>query len=174
MAEDLKLRVRRGRFATAADPAPSVDGTVSASLTVSDAVGNSFSASTTVEIDPHAGETVRVSGASGTLGSASDSAVKFVVTDNLDDFTTGTLTLTDVSGTATVTTTAVPFTGTGTYTENLASWGDGTVSAALTVSDAVGNSFTASTTVAIDPDYNETASVSGPPGTLGSGRQARA
>jgi hypothetical protein len=37
----------------------------------------------------------------------------------------------------------VTVTGAGTYTENLSGWADGTVSAALSVSDTTGNSFTA-------------------------------
>ncbi len=139
------------------------NGTVSASLAVTDPAGNSFSATATAAIDPDYGATASVSGPTGTLGSASASAVKFAVTTPDGGTDTGSLTLTD--GTFHTT---VAVTGNGTYKENLSNWPNGTVAATLTVSDPAGNSFTASTTVAIDPDFGATASVSGPTKTLGS------
>jgi hypothetical protein len=144
------------------------DGTVSAALAVSDPAGNSFSASTTVAIDPDFGETASVSGPAGTLGSASAAAVAFVVT-TADGNETGSLSLTD--GTFQ---TALAVTGNGTYTANLDTWADSTVSAALAVSDPAGNSFGASTTVAIDPDFGDAVTLTGPAGTLGASAAAAA
>ena len=94
--------------------------------------------------------------------SVSASAVAFTVT-GLDESSgdTGALVLTD--GTFSTT---LSVTGDGTYTANLSSWADGTVSAALSVTDPAGNSFSASTSVVIDPDFGATAHVSGPAGTL--------
>src|SRR5260370_749088 len=135
---------------------------VSALLHVADAAGNSFTASTSVVIDPDFAETASVSGPSGTLGSASASAVAFTV-GTPDGNESGSLTLSE--GTFS---TVLAVSGAGTYTADLSGWGDGTVSALLHVADAAGNSFTASTSVVIDPDFAETASVSGPSGTLGS------
>ena len=142
------------------------DGNVSASLSVSDPAGNSFAASTTIAIDPDHGETASVSGATITLGSAGASAAAFVVS-GLDETSgdTGSLVLTDSSGSFSTT---LAVTGDGTYTTDLSTWADGTVSATLHVSDPAGNSFTASTNVTIDPDHGESATVSGPAGTLGS------
>src|SRR5262249_59016962 len=56
----------------------------------------------------------------------------------------------------------------GRFTANLSSWGDGTVSAVLSVTDPANNSFTTSTSVAIDPDFNEHVTLTGPTNTLGS------
>jgi hypothetical protein len=135
------------------------DGTVTASLAVVDSYNNSFTTSTIVAIDTDYGETVGLSGPPGILGTSAAAAAKFVVTGNLDG-ETGSLTLTDGGST-----TALAYTGNGTYTANLDTWTDGRVNALLTVSDPAGNSFTASTTAAIDPDHGETVTVAVSPTT---------
>ena len=147
------------------------DGTVSDSLSFTDVAGNSFSATGTgVTLDKDTGETVSVSPVSTLVGSAGAGAVEFVVSglDNGDD--SGSLTLSDSGGGTTV----LGVTANGTYTANLSAgtFGDGTVSSSLTVTDTAGNSFSATGTgVTLDKDTGETAAllIANPTESVGSG-----
>src|SRR4029077_1856202 len=85
------------------------------------------------------------------------------VVSGLDDGEAGSLTLSEGASS-----TVLAVSGHGTYTADLHTWGDGPVAAALAVSDAAGNTFTASTSIAIDPDFGDSATLSGATVTLGS------
>jgi hypothetical protein len=120
------------------------DGPITATLLVSDAAGNMFSAQASAQLDQDIGEQaslhLTVDGNSATpIGAAGAVAVSFAVA-GLDSEDTGTVTFTDAKGT----TIQVSVNGTQTsYTANFTSLADGVIKSSLSVNpDPAGNTFT--------------------------------
>src|SRR5262249_51500334 len=127
------------------------DGTITSSLAVSDPAGNQFSASgNAVPLDQDLGEHPTVAFADANIGKANAGAEHFTVGGLAPD-DTAVITFTDhlgVSKTATVTTN-------GTFTVDLSTLSDGTITASMTVSDPAGNTFSATASAQLDQDIGE-------------------
>ena len=134
------------------------DGTVTASLSASDAAGNTFTAnsSNTATLDQDSGEQAALSLTVGNtdIGVAAAAAVAFTIA-GLDAEDTGSATFTDANNkTVTVNVSG----GQTSYTANLTTLADGTITSSLAVNtDTAGNSFTpvAGTTVTLDQDKGQ-------------------
>src|SRR6185437_7165503 len=133
------------------------DGTITSSLTFTDAVGNPASATgNSVALDTDAGETatlVVADTADNVINGTESTNVSFTV-GGLDDAGTGTVTFSD--GTNHV---DVAVTGNGPYSVDLSSLSDGTITSSLTFTDAVGNPASA-TGNSVALDHDSTASLS--------------
>ncbi len=121
------------------------DGTVTSTLALTDAAGDSFGATgNAVTLDQDIGEQAALqltaNGGTTTVSGSTDSAIPFTIA-GLDAEDTGTVTFTDAANHHVT----VNVTGTQTnYTANLSSLEDGTVTSSLQVNtDQAGNSFTA-------------------------------
>lgn len=116
------------------------DGTITSSLVLSDPTGNKFQAAgnaVTLDTDKGTAPTLVIGGGgSPVITAATAQAVSFTVGGLEDE--TGTATFSDGINTVTA-----AVSGNGTFSVNLASLKDGSVSSSLAVSDQAGNSFQA-------------------------------
>src|SRR5580704_14161727 len=136
------------------------DGTVTATLSASDAAGNLFTAtsSNAAVLDRDATETASLSFVDTTIQTAQANAVHFTVGGLAAD-DNGAVTFSDGVHTATV---GIAGGAAVSPTVDLSGFNDGTVTATLSASDAAGNLITATSSNAavLDQDATETASLS--------------
>ena len=132
-----------------------VDGTITAAMAVTDTAGNSFAASSSnsATLDQDATETPTLAFVNTDIGAAHADAATFTV-GGLESDDTAVITFTDAgNNTATATVTA-----NGVATVDLSHLVDGTITAAMAVTDTAGNSFaaTSSNSATLDQDATET------------------
>ena len=135
------------------------DGTVTAALAATDTAGNSFSAtsSNSATLDQDTNETATVAFADTNIGAAHAGAENFTV-GGLDTDDNGTVTFSDGTPADNVVVNIVNGVAAAS-TVDLSGMADGAVTAALSVSDAAGNTFTANASATLDQDTRETATV---------------
>jgi hypothetical protein len=127
------------------------DGLVTATLLVSDAAGNTFSAHASAQLDQDLNESPTLAFADANIGRAKAGSEQFTVT-GLEPDDNGTITFSD--GTHNVVVNIVSGAAVS-PSVNLSGMTDGLVTATLLVSDAAGNTFGAHASAQLDQDLNE-------------------
>jgi hypothetical protein len=129
------------------------DGVITARLSLSDASGNQFQTTTSVELDQDLNENPTMAFAQANIGHAAAASVVFAV-NGLESDDNGTITFSDGNHTHDVIVNivnGVPIT----TTINLSGLTDGPITASLSASDPAGNQFHANATAQLDQDIAE-------------------
>ena len=146
-ANSVQVAIANGAAASpTVDLTTLTDGPITASLSVSDAAGNSFTAGAGATLDRDAAESATVAFADATIVKAKATTEGFTV-GGLETDDNGTVTFSDGTNSVQVTITNGAADA---PTVDLTGLADGPITASLSVSDAAGNTFTASANATLD------------------------